>query len=659
MNIHSLHIQNFKSFRDVTIDLNADINIFTGTNNSGKTTVLEAIALWQECFAKLLQRAKVGRSGKRATSYQKGDYILGNTQNKYFPFDQITSVRSPNFSDIFYQRNTSIPIVLGAALRQDKQELNISFEIRSSGSTYVIVLKNFSTYDFAAFNAFFKKLPNPIGILYASPVSAIQQIEDFTTAPIIKANILKRESVSVLRNRLYAIYHHTDRTLYTNFLRSLNDILFDNQTGITFHFNSDAQRDTRVVIEFQIGTNDTQKDIALLGSGSLQVVEILLSLYYSEEPDMNLILLDEPDSHIHRDIQKRLLHTITEFSTTNQVFLTTHNESLIRAASPEHLFHLEHTPRNHYRPLNHKELAPIPKTSDKKSFKGIYPLSTNAIIRSLGDSTGLDFINAIEADRIIFVEGEDDAKALHILLQRTSLTKNTTKYVFWVLNGISNVFREIAMYKRFFSQIKNRKSLWEKSVLIMDRDFLTDEHSTLIKEELTQSFLPTYMTEAYTLESTLCADFEKTGMLLHLWLKDQDISSDKQDIENVLRSKYSDLGPRFQRLLENNNVHDTVQRYRAARDHCKELFGKKKIIDLNDIALTTHYQDFVNQCIKEKTFYKIMRKDDVEYLINAVLQPYSITFTTEKNFTDVLKNISPNLWLSEWDFLKNIGRLRD
>jgi len=100
MHIQSIKIKNFKSFQDVTILLNSDINILTGKNNSGKTTVLEAIALWHECFTKLIRQA-----GRATKNYNKGDYILGNTQEKYFPFYAIHSVRSPNFDDIFYERD--------------------------------------------------------------------------------------------------------------------------------------------------------------------------------------------------------------------------------------------------------------------------------------------------------------------------------------------------------------------------------------------------------------------------------------------------------------------------------------------------------------------------------------------------------------------------
>ena len=45
MKILKLQIENFKKFKDVTINFNKKLNIFTGRNNSDKTTVLEALVL--------------------------------------------------------------------------------------------------------------------------------------------------------------------------------------------------------------------------------------------------------------------------------------------------------------------------------------------------------------------------------------------------------------------------------------------------------------------------------------------------------------------------------------------------------------------------------------------------------------------------------------
>ncbi|MFT5359914.1 MAG: putative ATP-dependent endonuclease of OLD family [Candidatus Paceibacteria bacterium] len=46
MKLDSLHIRNFRRLRDVVIDMHKDISIFVGSNNSGKTSVVQALQLF-------------------------------------------------------------------------------------------------------------------------------------------------------------------------------------------------------------------------------------------------------------------------------------------------------------------------------------------------------------------------------------------------------------------------------------------------------------------------------------------------------------------------------------------------------------------------------------------------------------------------------------
>lgn len=497
MYISRFQVKNFKLFQDIVVEFNPILSIFTGVNNSGKTTLLQALSLWYECFSKLIRQA--GR-GKR--NYKKNDYILGNTQEKYF--DQINSVLTPNFEDIFYQRDPKNKIELAVTLSHEHEEITICFTISSSGRNYVIELLDFTNYDFSKFNDFFQNLPSPFSFYYTSPSSTIRQIERFATIPQVKESIINRNSSSVIRNRLYQLYRSLDVSLFSNFLDSLSFVLYNHSQRINISISSNIQENITVLINFKHQEREIEKDIALLGSGSLQIIEVLLNLYdpYSMNKDLNLILLDEPDSHIHRDIQSRLLQIITNFSQGNQVFMTTHNEAIIRNANLSNLFHLDSQATGRYKSIDANLITVNPR------FSGIYPSPVNPVIIALGMVNGLDFINAIESDHLIFVEGVNDANAINILLKQN--IGNYKKYVYWVLGGVNEVSERILHYKTVFSEVKNNQTLWEKSVLIMDRDFLSDIHqSTLADEFQNRINLKSHIWSAYTFESTLFTDISK------------------------------------------------------------------------------------------------------------------------------------------------------
>ena len=660
MKISKIQIKNFKSFQNVTVDLDPDFNVFTGVNNSGKTNLLEAIALWHECFNFLLYQAIRAKPER----YRAGDYVFKDTQ--YLLYTDIKTVRSSNIDDLFYQCDKSQKIELIFIFQDISSEqranplLKIGFSITNShGNSYKLEFLNRQDFDFFQFNQIFHNFPKAIACSFASPVATIRADERFLTTPQVLEAIQKRESVEVIRNRLYTL--HSDQAapqLYETFKRDLSYILFDSSsTQISFFTSSDFRDDVKVIINYKIDNRDIEKDISLLGSGTIQIIVILLNLYsFGQRNDLNLILFDEPDSHIHRDIQSRLINTLLRFSETTQIFLTTHNESLIRQVSLHQLFHLENRPQYNYNALSRQELFVEPR------FKGIYPSALNPIISSLGNSNGLDFINAVEADKIIFVEGQDDAKAIYTLLQNNTIGINTKKYSFWVMGGVSQIFKDLPSYKKIFQLIRNQQNLWQKSVLIFDRDFLNDDHKNLILSNLDNRFgLPTYIPRAYTFESILLTDFDKLGRLLFLWLNRQQnsISVDAVRLAEGLQQAYlSYMNPKLQQLLNDDEAFEKIiYQCRSVRDKLKsdDMLGTNdKSITENDVQLSTAYRNYFNQILNTRDFYKYAKKDDVQAIINQVISPHNIAFNIEQDFIALLECVDRSTWFEEWDFLTRL-----
>jgi len=660
MKISKIQIKNFKSFQDVTVDLDPDFNVFTGVNNSGKTNLLEAIALWHECFNFLLYQAIRAKPER----YRAGDYVFKDTQ--YLLYTDIKTVRSSNIDDLFYQCDKSQKIELIFIFQDISSEqranplLKIGFSITNShGNSYKLEFLNRQDFDFFQFNQIFHNFPKAIACSFASPVATIRADERFLTTPQVLEAIQKRESVEVIRNRLYTL--HSDQAapqLYETFKRDLSYILFDSSsTQISFFTSSDFRDDVKVIINYKIDNRDIEKDISLLGSGTIQIIVILLNLYsFGQRNDLNLILFDEPDSHIHRDIQSRLINTLLRFSETTQIFLTTHNESLIRQVSLHQLFHLENRPQYNYNALSRQELFVEPR------FKGIYPSALNPIISSLGNSNGLDFINAVEADKIIFVEGQDDAKAIYTLLQKNTIGINTKKYSFWVMGGVSQIFKDLPSYKKIFQLIRNQQNLWQKSVLIFDRDFLNDDHKNLILSNLDNRFgLPTYIPRAYTFESILLTDFDKLGRLLFLWLNRQQnsISVDAVRLAQGLQQAYLNyMNPKLQQLLNDDEAFEKIiYQCRSVRDKLKsdDMLGTNdRSIPENDVQLSTAYRNYFNQILNTRDFYKYAKKDDVQAIINQVISPHNIAFNIEQDFIALLECVDRSTWFEEWDFLTRL-----
>ncbi|MFY7798602.1 MAG: ATP-dependent nuclease [Dolichospermum sp.] len=645
MHISRFKVKNFKLFQDIEVVFNPTLSIFTGVNNSGKTTLLQALSLWHECFTRLIRQA-----GRATNNYRRNDYILGNTQEKYF--DQINSVLSPNFEDIFYQRDKSNKIELSATLCSDTKEITICFKISSSGRNYVIELLDFTSYDFNKFNNFFQNLPSPFSFYYTSPSGTIRQIERFTTPPQVQESIINRDSSSVIRNRLYQLYRSANPALFSNFLDDLSFVLYNQTQQIRISTSSDIQKDVNVLFNFQ--NHQGEFDIALLGSGSLQIIEVLLNVYhpYNINKDLNLILLDEPDSHIHREIQSRLLQILLRFSQENQVFVTTHNEALIRSANVSNLFHLDSQPTGIYKNIDSKNLIAV-----TPRFSGIYPSQVNPVISALGMVSGLDFLNAIESDRLIFVEGADDAQVIDILLKQN--IGNPKKYVYWVLGGVNEVSERILHYKTVFSEVKNNQTLWEKSVLIIDRDFLNDTHKSRLTNEFQNRInLKSHIWSAYTFESTLCTDISKLARLLNKWLAKKGINVDTNILQNDLQNNYSSFKTNLQNRYNDQKYEDITHWYINMKNKLNNIFKLNKdnyqFIKNNDVQLNTILRQHVSECLDTENLFKLMTKEDVETVISYTLQPHGVTFNITTEFIELIEQVDKSLWFDEWDFLNSI-----
>ncbi|CAA6815555.1 MAG: Unknown protein [uncultured Sulfurovum sp.] len=635
MHITKFQIKNFKSFKDITIFFNPQLNVFTGVNNSGKTTVLEAISLWSECFGKLITRAE------RADNYlniNRGNYKLGYATTKgYFDYRSIQSVRTTKYQDIFFNLDNKNKIELIMSLKNNRNEnIDIGFSIQnSSGSNYKIHLKNYNTFNYPLFNRFFDNFPNPINIVFSSPIANLKPIEEFKTEPQIKNSIEQRSSIEVLRNRIKLL----DGVSYPKFIEKLSYILSNKEDSIELHTDSDIIKDVEVHYDISLNAKDISKNLTLLGSGTLQIIEILLSLY--EKPkDLNLILLDEPDSHIHRDIQKRLMKVLIDFSQNLQIFISTHNESLIRSSKAEQIFHLERGVEKEYKPIIYDKPVYIEN--------GLIPSKHLKVLQDLGNESALDFINALEADKLVLVEGKYDPKYIQYILDKNSDTHKTSNIAYWSFEGIDNILKHIFSYKDMFSKIKNEKTLWEKSILIIDRDYLTENQANKLKTQLERKLgIPVIIWNFYTIESVFLSDINVFSTIIKEYISETTVT--QQDIIDDINNEVDRISQ--ERLLELDTV--------IKGKFLKWISDKQGLFDKNGLSQilpqATAYSDireFHKAKLDANEIDSLATKDDIEDIIKNIILKYKPTDATINYFELILKNVSKNrLWFDEWNMM--------
>jgi len=636
MQIESLTIKNFKGFRDSTFYFHKRLNVLTGINNSGKTTVLEALALWAECFRRCVQPV---RRTSRKTGVGAGNYRLSGG---YVDHRDISSIRSPGYNSLFHELETKNPIQLIVTL----QGMQIGIELRAArGLMYEI--KSFSPQGNAhklnrAANSLFGAWPDPVRVHYSSPVAVVRPYEEFETLPKIRRRLRTRESMQALRNRLYQFRKEPQ---YKDFGRDFGYIL---GTHVELKTESDEYKDVEVRVSARVGSSTVAKEISLLGSGTLQILEILLHAYGADSGDLNILLLDEPDSHIHRDLQVRLLEVL-EQRTGYQVFATTHNESLLRSIRPESLFHLEGA--------SHREYRPICESQSDFVRKGLQPSPHLKIFRSLGYETSLEFLNALEADCLVLVEGKDDARHIQAMCETLGpLGQPPPRVMYWSFSGIDELLRDLQVYKRLFTEFRNGHSLWEKTIIVFDRDILPDQVVSELREALVKQLAaPVFIWSAYTCESALLSDL---GRLSRLLTKGDDVlpAVPVEAVDTAVKQGVEELGKDLQVHRGDDVELQTRNTLKDRRVALMHSLLKKKVVDRlipedggKQLQLM---QQHVRRVLDSQEFYKLATKDHVAELLTKVYAHVNSTFTLPEDWFERLIRISdPSTRIDQWQVL--------
>jgi predicted ATPase len=644
MKIEKIHIDKFKRIRNFNFYPNENINVITGTNNCGKTTILEAVSLWYECFRLLIVKARRSDYG---LGINNGDFRFGKKSQNYFDYRKLSSVRSNSYGDIFYSYYSSCEIGLTIKNNTNQSEY-IGFRINSaSGNNYEIHLENHNSFNFRWLNDSFNSLPNPIGCFFSSPVAAILPVEEFELKQKIYSSVDSRQTFIYLRNRLFLL--SKKRTEFRLFQEELSYIINNSEADVKLYIDGKIQEDLYVNVKISLRDRDPAKDISLLGSGTLQIIEILLHSY-EEAKDFNVILLDEPDSHIHRDIQKRLIKVLSQKTEHTQLFMTTHNESLIRSVQPQNIFHIDDSISNTSL-IECKAITNEPLVSRKT---GISPSYHSKVIRQLGNESSLDLLNAIEADRIVIVEGTDDAEYIQSILNKKA---NLLNCVYWSFGGLDTLIKKILYYKDFLSNIGCSTSLWDKCILVIDADFMTDDQKEEFKNKLIEKLnIPCFIWKSYTLESSVLREKEMLTKLVFQAQKNQPFLP-----ESFIATKIDTAIEEMKTLktISLNSDHS----YRASitgqiqnrANAIRNDLGMTRVINGGEAQYFQNYELFAKSEFDSNRIDHLCNKDDIERLLAKVYcEIWNVKDEKYDNhFSEILDNSSESLMFNEWNDLND------
>ena len=310
--IHTVRINGFKRFGEVEFRLPGHV-VLAGPNNMGKTTVLQAIASW--AFA--LRRWR-----------ELNDF---NPRNgfKYAPISRpaFTTVPLRSFDllwkDRSYSRSNPIEIEL-----RSTEGWSITMEFRADSTEQIYVRPKEGQYA-----GVLTRLD--LSAVYIPPMTGLGIDEPlFQPAKIAQLLGLGRPG-EVLRNLI--VEAHADQANWDALQKSI-DKLFG------FELLPPDANGAHIVTEYRSSTGGQPFDIASAGSGFQQVLMLLALL--NTRPGA-LLLLDEPDAHLHVILQDAIYYELRAVARRHdsQLVVATHSEVVINNVEPRELYVMLNEPR--------------------------------------------------------------------------------------------------------------------------------------------------------------------------------------------------------------------------------------------------------------------------------------------------------------------------
>lgn len=322
MIIKKLTIKNFKKFDSLEIELNA-LDCLVGINNSGKTTLLQSLALFDfcihNCIARKLHNGKSNGSFEiKNRSIAPDEFIVLPVAD---PLDLWTGRQSQKA-----QKHILISVcVVFENGRQAEAKVDLNF------NRYSIAL------DTEPDENWLKDLIQ-LKVSYLPVFSSFLTQEERRTPAVIEDALARGRINSVIRNLLYNLKEKGK-------IVELEEILqraIPSFKNLSIAFDEVSDRFINVSYREQGRKKDF--DIFMAGSGFQQFV-YLFGFILLRDP--SVVLLDEPDVHLHGSLQANLFEEIRLLANRGkQIIFATHSRDLISRLEPGNILVLDENKTN-------------------------------------------------------------------------------------------------------------------------------------------------------------------------------------------------------------------------------------------------------------------------------------------------------------------------
>ena len=400
MCIERVVVENYRALASVHLTLKPHLNIIVGNNESGKSTLLEAINLALKC-----------QINRKPAGTELHTYLFNVDCVKDFLAKLRNGVRAEPptiLIELYLQDCPDFALFKGTnnSRSEDKPGISLRIELdhEAFGAEYREYISDkerlnsipveyykINWQDFAGNPLNARKTPVNSALIDPSSISNTYAANRYVLE-IARDFLTKKQKVELA----LSYRHLRDTFLGDPSVESINAEL-EKQTGTVTEKVLSIALDMTARAGWETGVLPHLDDIplTLVGKGEQNAVKIKLAIAAAEEGCI-LFLIEEPENHLSHSNLNRLIAHINESAKNKQLIITTHSSFVLNKLGVENILMFNGT---------------------KAITLGQLPPSTEAYFKKL---PGHDTLRMILAEKTILVEGPSD----ELIVQKAFLQKH-------------------------------------------------------------------------------------------------------------------------------------------------------------------------------------------------------------------------------------------
>lgn len=308
MRLTEITVEKFKRIGDpVKVQL-ADVNILVGSNGCGKSSIIQGVHL-ACCVIRQAERVVADNTA-----------TVGVDDLDYLPSDDYKTLgHGANWGNKKGTPSSSVALTFE---KPDQSKVEASCSLRSARNAGISIT-GIVPSDLSSFLRTKKKFFSA----YIPGISGIPNKEERKSRKVILKACSFGDSNVILRNALFLLKQDDTKniTLIEQWISSIIGPI-----SILVEHNEA----TDLYIQCNITLAGSTKPIELAGTGYLQLIQIFCYVLLFEP---GVLLIDEPDIHLHPYVQERLVRVLAEVARERnlKILLTTHSPFIVRGSLPD------------------------------------------------------------------------------------------------------------------------------------------------------------------------------------------------------------------------------------------------------------------------------------------------------------------------------------